>query len=50
MFHPSHLSSIEDLSVLDQQFEYVEKFRVDRRKLEHLILGEGEEKGMKWYP
>ena len=50
MFHPSHLSSIEDLSVLDQQFEYEEKFRVDRRKLEHLILGEGEEKGMKWYP
>jgi hypothetical protein len=28
-------------SVCDQQFEYEERFRVDRRKLELMIIGSG---------
>ena len=43
--HPSKLSSVEDLSILDQEFAYEEKFRVDRRKLEQMINGEGDEIG-----
>merc|ERR1719193_487479 len=39
----SRESSRDDInSVCDQQFEYEERFRVDRRKLEHLIIGSGD--------
>jgi len=39
----SRESSRDDInSVCDQQFEYEEKFRVDRRKLELMIIGSGD--------